>query len=179
MNYITSSWINQHKENLLKFSNITEQDVQKIFICNKDEKPIEDFQKLEYHYCAPLFVKMIFRLRQGKGCPSQLYSGCTPGYQKQLLSYYDLWHYETGELIPFFAWIKNSLSCNDILLIEDSNNKNLDDSEMLKLWENNNSIKFYFLLSCEDQEKFVAKYNKDVVDEWNKMQLECASKHAQ
>jgi hypothetical protein len=193
MQNVTSDWIDEHAFELLKFAAITEEDVRNIFI-KTDERPLRaiEFDTLVYSFDAPLFHKMIFRLRQGKGCPSQLYTGCDGGNKSKLLRYFgmrdrafnkDMCDCGAGQLVGFFAWIRNSFGGHDIVALEGTGTDadvaaaaaaaaaavNMKTSAMLQAWGANNSVDFYFTLCAADQAKFIKKYNDEVVVAHNKI----------
>jgi hypothetical protein len=151
-----NDWIYEKRAKLIRFSNITEQQIQDIWI-KRGEEYITDFSSLEYNCSAPLYQKMIFRYRNGNKLAVRLWNGCDPFNRRHLLNYFSLLEDTDQDLIEFFSWIANSLGEHQI--------KDLDGADVT-LWKKNN-IEFYFLLPLHIQNKLITNYNKDCIKPYN------------
>ena len=176
MKHILKADLYKLKCQLMKFANITEQDIQKIWRCS-NETHIDDLSKLVYDYSSPLFHKMIFRFRQGEQKPSRLFKGCDPCNQRKLMSFFGLDNRTQMEIMEFFGWITNSLGIYDIAEYDEDWKKkdniiifsNKRDSELVKLWLESSEVHFFFAISSDIQDKLIARFNIESVDRYNAM----------
>lgn len=166
MKHISIEWINLYKQNLITFSNITEMDIRDIWI-RKGDIYVDNFSELEYDYDIPLYQKMIFRYRNGNNLATRLFQGCDPCNKRRLLNNFNMIYENTHELIEFFAWISNGLGVYNILEFE---KEEISENHMdyVKEWRKND-IEFFFLLSSKVQNQLIQRYNKECIDEYNKM----------
>lgn len=170
--HITWDLVKQHQFGLVRFSEMTEADLQNIWR-REHEPQLDNFDKLVHRYDMPLYQKMIIRFRNENRIATNLFKGCDPGNQQMVLRFYfgPLCH-DLGNLIEFFAWISNSLGAYGIHEMDpEKQQTNIDDSRLVNLWRKNSNIKFYFLLSLDLQIAFINKYNHECVDRYNSMRI--------
>ena len=157
MQHVTIDWIIKNKVNLLKFSDLSEQDI-KHFWMGDNDKDIIDLKKLIYRYDAPIYQKMIWRFRNCNKSPSSFWNQIDPVQQNNLAFRYDI-YFDNKELLYFLSWIKNGLCYTDI--------HNLDMTDNLyNVWQLN-EIKFFFMLNNALQEDFIKRYNTECIDTFN------------
>lgn len=164
MEFLRFDDVTNNKNNLLKFSRISEEDIMNVFI-NKGDSVVTDFSTLVYYHDIPLYQKMIFRYRNESKLATRLYDGCDPINQDKLSHYFKI---KDNGLIKFFSWLSNSFGVYDILSVinTDLKEENNLDHQLVKLWKIN-SIDFYFSLSIETQKSLLIRYNSDVVTSFN------------
>lgn len=170
LKHITFELIDNNKQNLINFSNITEENIRDIWFTNGDVY-IDDLTLLEYHWSIPLYQKMIFRYRNSDKLASKFFRGCDPYNQMILLRKFHMYH-ENKDLIDFFSWISTSLGVYDIVQLEglEFNDENLDESKYVKSWKKND-IEFFFSLSEDNKNYLIEKFNTECVDKYNEMGL--------
>lgn len=165
------------EDKFLHFSHISGKDIQQIWSTTKEKLNEEQFEKLEYHWNAPLWTKMFFRWKNEGYSAINLWSDCDPNNRQRLLNYFKLgneWQY-----VEFFHWMRNSLSVVDIVHLEKGkidDVKELETSDHAKLWKNNEIVYFYFL-SQNKQEALIFRYNEEVIKPFLAEPLELNSDH--
>lgn len=152
---ITIEQILKYKDVFSKMAKITESDIREIFIHLRETK-LETFKDLVYAYDAPLYQKMIFRLRNCEGSPSRFYHQIDYSNQDKFASYFGIYGNEFHVIMEFMAWIKNGLGLCDLEEIGDTPEQ-ID--EYTKLWEKN-ELYFFFGVSDKWERELINRYNK-------------------
>lgn len=188
MQHITRKWIYEYKDQFIKMSNITEFDIQKMWI-HSGEEELTEFSEIEndlktgaYKNMRPLYQKMIFRFLIASRSPSRLAKQIDPVNRQRFLEYFNIYDYRGDELIEFMAWIINGLGSYDIINLIQFTGKyddialeallnfpdNLEETAEYKLWKTN-EIVFFFGMNEKIQNVLIDQYNKNCVDTYNKM----------
>jgi hypothetical protein len=157
---ISNDWLFGKMRQLIKLSNITETQIQEIWIKGEEEY-LTDFSSLEYNHNAPFvpLQKMIFTYRNEGNSATGLWNCCNHSNKKLLLFYFDLVDESDQQLMEFFSWIATKFFHYQSHELESPN---------MHLWKQNN-IEFYFSLSMHDQNTLIEKYNRDCVTQYNKL----------
>jgi hypothetical protein len=169
MKHLTLEQLSSKRDNLMKFSTINEQDIQKVWRQNSEkEYDNEELKELKYSWDLPLFCKIIFRLRQ-EGCCTGLFRGLDPGNQSILLRYFGLSWEEGHPLVEFLHWTRYSLGPYDICILEfgEYNEQLIKKCSYVEKWRTNEITFFFFVLNEQQREKLIKRYNKDSVDRYN------------
>lgn len=152
---ITFGDILDKKTDLEAFSNITEADIQDIWIRSGEARVAE----YVYSFDAPLYVKMVFRFRNtiygdSPPSPSFLFNGLDPGNRHKLLRHFNLEDYT--DVMHFFVWIKSTFSKYTIQQISKKTSVDVPFGTFI----GTNEIKFFFGLPETVQKHIVKKYDK-------------------
>lgn len=153
-NYINLESINKIRDNLINFSNITEENIRDIWY-KQGEEYLTDFKNLKYDYNIPLYQKMIFRFRNNKKIATGLYQGCDPVNKKKLLSFFKIYGQDNINLIEFFAWIYNYLTHQETTEL-------IGNEDYIDIRIKNNII-FFFILTSEKQNFLINRYNEECI----------------
>ncbi len=138
------------KDKLVSLCSITESDVRDIWIENRDEN-VDDLSTLVYHWDAPLYQKMIWRLRNSRGHVAGFWNGLDPCNRKILTSRYKL-HDDPDRAMNFMVWICCTLGLYHIEKISPS---------LVEVWQKNNAIFLYFLTD-EQLTALIKRHNDDI-----------------
>lgn len=169
---ITFDMVKNHTALLLKLQDLNEETIFRIW--KKDNLDLPDLNLITYDANCPLYQKMIFRFRDCKMNPLQLYKQLDPSNRARLILYCG--SYLTNEImivLEFLAWITNSISRHQLYEIM---NLNLDQDQDLdndKSYQDDNNctmnlleysrtktIKFYFELDETIQKRCLDEYIK-------------------
>lgn len=161
-NEIAFGYIHAKKDLLLIFSDMSEDNIKKIWK-HPGDVDIVDYENIKYDFNLPLYAKMIIRFQTScSTSPNRLHHQIDPGNQYLLRMMYDL--SSDKDLVDFFAWIDNSLGSYHIAKLE-SPDIVIKESEYVKRWRAS-SIKFFFWLDESIQKKLLSDYNAKII-EWN------------
>lgn len=166
---MTLSKITSLKLYLDKLSELTEEDIQDVWI-KIDEQKIVDLSTIKYSYDIELYQKMIFRFRNCEMSPSMLYNQVDP-INKQIVlryimnktdtnantthTYNDFIKFQT--ILDFFVWIKSAFSP---YLLKDLIKENLETFVLIEsLWKRN-EIKLFFGVDEYLKLKLINMYNE-------------------
>ena len=111
--------LDTYQNNLIKFSQIDEETIQKIFI-RPAETPTTDFSTVKYYpypQQTPLYIHFIMKFRNmhHKYSAIEFYNSCDYFNKRLLLIYYDWWLRKgSANIMDFFSWIRNMLGLHDI-----------------------------------------------------------------
>src|SRR4030042_7069277 len=84
--HIILSDIIENKDKFIAFSNLTKEDIKKIYFRTEDVD-IHDLDAMEYDWRLPLYAKIIFRFVQNNNQVCGMYWGLDPNCQKKLMYY--------------------------------------------------------------------------------------------
>ena len=169
LHHITQEWLGRYKTQIMNLSDMTEDDIRKIWI-RPGEDPNVDLSTIVYNYDIPLYQKMIFRYRHCSHSAPAFFRQIDPGNQMRMLAYFLLFGHNVRELIEFFAWIANGLGAYDIVMLEfnDFSDELHQQSTYIPKWKKN-QITFFFELPEGIQASLLARYNKECVDAYNEI----------
>ena len=167
INYITKDWISTYAKKLHHFSNITEDDIQNIWIQDGDKR-IKNYSKMVYTSNMPIFKKMIFHFALSNRSACSFWIKQSIYNKLILLKYFGMDYEETRELIDFFHWITQK---NWLYILSQLDNRitidNFMSSEYFTYMKNYDQINFFWLLDPEKQQRVIDIYNENVVDLYN------------
>lgn len=146
MMYIVSGAIDldmiaKYKDELIRFSNMEESDIQNIWISDNEIK-LEDLSKIKYSYDNPWYQKMIFQFRGDHLSPICFFNCIDKYNQKKLLRYFAMDN-TCFDIMNFFVWINSKYG---LTIHVDEDNK----------------IKFFFDLPDNEQILLINNYNEYV-----------------
>jgi len=152
---ITFEDVLDKKTELEKLSNITETDIQDIWIRSGEARVAE----YVYSFEGPLYVKMVFRFRNtihedSPPSPSFFFNGLDPGNRNKLLQRFDLGDYI--DVMHFFVWIRSSFSRYTTEQISRKTSIYVPFESFTQM----NEIKFFLALPETVQRHIVKKYEK-------------------
>ena len=183
------------KDHLLRFSSLTEKDIQRIWGNNQiDQIDQIDLSDLQYHLNAPLYQKMIFRYRTCSNQAACLWNAIDQINRRILLNYFELsdinarlpfsiaadvsdeefnrlskeYIRDDGNLVEFLAWIANMLGPIDIFQLEGLSNN-------LMLGERYSISKYYPLWMKNSIEFFFSlpiKKQQILIDRYNHREVD-------
>jgi hypothetical protein len=171
MKHLTLEQLNGKRDKLMKFSTITEQDIQKTWRQNSEkEYNNEELKELKYSWDLPLFCKIIFRLRQ-EGCCTGMFRGLDLNNQSILLRYFGLSFEDGHPLVEFLHWTRYSLGPYDICILEfgSYSEELMKKCSYVEKWKNNEVLFFFFVLNDQQRAKLIENYNRDSVDKYNEL----------
>jgi len=147
---VTFELLNQYDEFIKKYSKMTWEDVQNIWIL-PGETPIDNIHEIKYSYNISLSRKMILRFHNSHHSPSFFFSGLDPCNQKKLLNHFgslktseicfgepheNIFHIfsqcenfdrEYLNIANFFLWIKSSTGKYEIIKLSRTMSSNAKD----------------------------------------------------
>jgi hypothetical protein len=158
MRLITHSTIRKYSNKLRKLSNITENDIQCIYV-TEPEHYIHDLSTLKYKYGMMACHKMVLKFREST-CIAGFYGVLTKLYRTDLLICYGMVDCsEIKCIMRFFYWI-NYMSPETLSELSGINKYDLRESEIYGVLRKYDGIVFYLYLDEPLQKKLINMYNE-------------------
>ena len=162
MESVNCKFLEQNKDVFISFSKFNQLDLQRLYRNPREKELTQDeINNIEYSYDLPLFIKLIFRLRQNNNCPARFFNNADWIVQGDILKiYFDVYtslgeHNIYKDHLDFFSWIGNMVSIMEIRSM-------VGDISLVECWQVN-TILFYYSINEDLQKKLVELYLAELV----------------
>lgn len=157
MGSINYQFLDQNKDLFMGFSKFDQMDLQRLYRKpGETELTTEEIDETAYNYDLPLFIKLIFRLKQNNNCPARFFNNVDWIVQSDILrKYFNTYlspneHNNYKEHLNFFSWIGNMVSVMEI-------HSMTDNESLAELWRGN-TILFYYSINDDLQKRLIDMY---------------------
>ena len=163
---VTHELLENYKENLIKFSNLTDYEIRQIWIQPGEDSDISNINERQN---LPLYKWLILKFRKLNKKTTQLYAHLDQTNKEILLKFFNLDEKEPRQLISFFHWITNGVSIDDLAKIDPerpyvncSMKKLIKKFPVIEYWTKENDINFYYNLKEDIQKNLLELYYNSI-----------------